>query len=708
MNNIVDKTSIKKLLIANRGEIAVRVMKTAKKMGIKTVAVYSEADRFALHVKVADEAVCIGPSPVSSSYLVIDSIIQAALKSGADAIHPGYGFLSENTQFASACEQHGILFIGPSALAIELMGSKRLSKIAMRGAGVPCIPGYDGSDQCDAVLLQEALQIGFPVMIKASAGGGGRGMRLVFSVEEFVSQLKTARSEALNGFGSDELILEKALINPRHIEIQIFGDQAGNIVYLGERDCSVQRRHQKVVEEAPSPFVDQELREKMGQAAIIAAKSCQYVGAGTVEFLVDEEKNFYFLEMNTRLQVEHPVTELVYGVDLVEWQLSIACGAAIPLAQDQLHPIGHAIEVRLYAEDAENNFTPQTGKILRWLPNDNESIRIDSGIESGSIVSPFYDSMLAKVIAFGETREQTCKQLASCLDESVLLGITTNQTYLKKIITHPEFLLGNVTTSFIQSYLQPTDEQLQHSILPIALAGLIYVMQSADTTGYDVSLSGWSNSKSIPAMLKLEFKNKLHPILVSQQSNIYNIVSGDSSLEIAAAQLIKGGMSFNINGIDQTCHYALDKNALYLKFAGEYYAFTDKTFERANAKGQRASGEIKATMDGLIVDILAKPGDQVVAGQTIVVLEAMKMEHQLKSDTTGVLQQVQVKIGDQVKIRQLLATIVPVEVPIDVPVDTAVDETKQILQSEVAELKIPQQKIDSPSIGGKKKEVKHG
>ncbi|MFS2127883.1 geranyl-CoA carboxylase subunit apha, partial [Pseudomonas sp. Pseusp97] len=403
--------SFDKILIANRGEIACRVIRTAHDLGYRTVAVYSEADANARHVQLADEAVCIGPAPVGQSYLKPEAILDAAKRTGAGAVHPGYGFLSENADFARACEAAGIVFIGPGVEAIHLMGSKRLSKIAMLEAGVPCIPGYEGVDQDEATLAREAQRIGYPLMIKASAGGGGRGMRLVTRSEDLAEQLRTARSEAQNAFGSGELILEKAVVQPRHVEIQVFGDSHGHIVYLGERDCSVQRRHQKVIEEAPCPVLTEELRAAMGEAAVKAAASVNYLGAGTVEFLLDASGAFYFLEMNTRLQVEHPVTELVTGQDLVAWQIRVAEGHPLPLTQAQIQLRGHAIEVRLYAEDTGNGFLPQTGQVLRWTPPQLDGIRIDHGLREGQPVTPFYDPMLAKVIAYGATRDEARRKL---------------------------------------------------------------------------------------------------------------------------------------------------------------------------------------------------------------------------------------------------------------------------------------------------------
>jgi geranyl-CoA carboxylase alpha subunit len=446
--------NFQKILIANRGEIAVRVIKTARALGYRTVAVYSEVDADSLHVASADEAVCIGPAPVGQSYLVAANILQAAQLTGADAVHPGYGFLSENTDFAAACEAAGVTFIGPPAAAIEWMGSKRLSKVAMLEAGVPCIPGYQDAEQADAVLIEKAQAVGFPLMVKASAGGGGRGMRLVHNEAELPEMIKTARSEAQNAFGSGELILERAVLEPRHIEIQVFADNHGNVVHLGERDCSIQRRHQKVVEEAPSPFVDEDLRSRMGEAAVSAARACDYRGAGTVEFLVDKDRNFYFLEMNTRLQVEHPVTEMVTGQDLVAWQIAVAAGDVLPLQQEDIKLSGHAVEVRLYAEDPRNNFLPQTGSALVWEYPEGPGIRIDHGLAQGQQISPFYDPMIAKLIAHGDDRAQACRMLASAVQDSTLLGVNNNKLFLQNILRHPVFLAGEATTAFIEQHFQ--------------------------------------------------------------------------------------------------------------------------------------------------------------------------------------------------------------------------------------------------------------
>src|SRR5882757_790792 len=435
------RKNFSKVLVANRGEIAVRVIRGAKQQGYKTVAVYSDADRGALHVREADEAVRIGPAPAKDSYLVADKIIAAAQLDGAQAIHPGYGFLSERGDFAQAVQDAGLIFIGPNSQSIKAMGNKSASKIRMLAAGVPCVPGYQGDDQADATLVAESVKAGLPVMVKAAAGGGGRGMRLVHEESKLLSDIQSARSEASNAFGSGQLLIEKAVIDARHVEIQIFGDRHGNVIHLGERDCSVQRRNQKVVEEAPSPAVDDALRLKMGAAAVAAAKAVNYVGAGTVEFLLGKDKQFYFLEMNTRLQVEHPVTELVYGVDLVEWQLRVAQGEKLPQSQEEVldNRLGHSIEVRLCAEDPRQNYLPQTGKVLRWRVPAGEGVRVDTYLEDGKAISPYYDSMQAKIIAWGEDRETARARLLKVLDGTVLLGVASNRDYLRQVLATEAF-----------------------------------------------------------------------------------------------------------------------------------------------------------------------------------------------------------------------------------------------------------------------------
>jgi len=646
---------INKILIANRGEIAVRVMRTAKDNGYRTVAVYSEADADALHVRMADEAVCIGPPAVNESYLVAEKILDAAKRTGADAIHPGYGFLSENADFSNACEQAGIVFIGPDAYAIELMGSKRLSKIAMLEAGVPCIPGYQGADQSDEVLQVEADKMGFPVMVKASAGGGGRGMRLVFEASELLENLATARSEAQNAFGSGELILESAVIEPRHIEIQVFADILGNAVYLGERDCSIQRRHQKVVEEAPSPFVDEQLRQRMGEAAVNAAKACNYRGAGTVEFLVDKDGNFFFLEMNTRLQVEHPVTELITGLDLVDWQIKVAEGKPLPLTQGEITLNGHAIEVRIYAEDARHNFLPQTGKILAWDIPERDGIRIDTGIQTGGVVSPHYDPMLAKVIAYGEDRDEARRRLASALQDMVLLGLNNNKLFLERIIRHPVFAGGDATTAFIEQYFSDDISMSAESITvkDLALAAMAIYSMNSEITGD----TAWHKPAGYGCRYKFQWEDQLQDVTVKCDGNQFKAVALEQEIQLEFVSLEAETLTYKENGIRRKAGFTVDENRLYLNDDAGHFLFENQSHIPVEAAAGAGSWDIKAVMDGAIINILVQEGDAVEAGQTLIVLEAMKMEHPIKAAGKGTVELVLTSIGDQVKSKQLLVKL---------------------------------------------------
>lgn len=652
-----------KILIANRGEIAVRIIRTAKAMGYRTVAVYSEADAQAPHVLAADEAVLIGAAAVGESYLVPEKIIHAAKLTGAQAIHPGYGFLSENSAFANACEQADIEFIGPPSAAIELMGSKRLSKIAMIEAGVPCIQGYEGADQSLENLVNQAADIGFPIMVKASAGGGGRGMRLVFEASELEAQIKTARSEAENAFGSGELILEKAVIKPRHIEIQVFADKHGNVVYLGERDCSIQRRHQKVVEEAPSPFVDEALRKQMGEAAVQAAKSCHYVGAGTVEFLVDAEKNFYFLEMNTRLQVEHPVTELVTGTDLVDWQLRVAAGQRLPKTQAEITLSGHAMEVRLYAEDPRQQFLPQTGKIHRWSPAEGDGIRIDSGISTGQTVSPYYDPMLAKIIAYGQDREEARRRLVRAVEDSTLFGPTVNSEFLCEVLAHQVFIDGEATTAFIES-----DFSDSHSLRPLApdlqvvtLAAIVSHLKQRPQTDFAAALSGWSNTGQAPWPYSLRSGELNWAINLAQSGQRYQVEATQERVVIEVVNLTDTHLYYCLDDVRRSLEYQIADGNIHLRLGSRSYQFEDSTHAAIESSDASGSGQIKASMDGAIIDVQVATGTRVHKGDTLVILEAMKMEHPLKSDVDGIVSEILVTQGEQVKLRQLLVSVTPEE-----------------------------------------------
>ncbi|MFC6981237.1 acetyl-CoA carboxylase biotin carboxylase subunit [Microbulbifer taiwanensis] len=463
---------IRKLLIANRGEIACRIIDTARRLGVATVAVYSDADADALHVQLADEAVRLGPAPAKDSYLDIDKVLDAARHTGADAIHPGYGFLSENAQFCRACDSAGIIFVGPPAGAIDAMGSKSAAKRIMEEAKVPLVPGYHGTNQNADILEGHANRIGYPVLLKAAAGGGGKGMRRVDSADEFHSALEAAKREAMNAFGDDLMLLERYVLSPRHVEIQVFCDQKGNGVYLFERDCSVQRRHQKVVEEAPAPGLSEELRARMGEAALRAAHAIGYVGAGTVEFLLDASGAFYFMEMNTRLQVEHPVTEMITGQDLVAWQLAVAAGDPLPLQQDDLHILGHAFEVRIYAEDPDNDFLPATGTLVRHRPpKASESVRVDTGVQSGDEISVHYDPMIAKLICHGRTRKEALAKLDRALQQYQIAGVRHNIEFLRRVINHGAFASGRVTTHFIEDY-EAEILQREQQLTPLKCAAI--------------------------------------------------------------------------------------------------------------------------------------------------------------------------------------------------------------------------------------------
>ncbi|HTE38104.1 MAG TPA: acetyl-CoA carboxylase biotin carboxylase subunit, partial [Reyranella sp.] len=584
-----------KILVANRGEIAWRVMRTAKAMGYRTVAVYSDADKDAPHVAFADEAVRIGPPPVGESYLSIDRILEAAHKSGADAVHPGYGFLSENEAFATACGNAGLVFIGPPPAAIAAMGNKAAAKRRMIDSGVPCVPGYQGADQSDANLEAEARKIGLPVMVKAAAGGGGRGMRLVEHDGDLLEAIRTARTEAESAFGSGELILEKAVIDSRHVEIQVFADNHGNVIHLGERDCSVQRRHQKVIEEAPSPAVNAGLRARMGAAAVAAAKAIGYRGAGTVEFLLGADGAFYFLEMNTRLQVEHPVTEAITGLDLVEWQLRVARGETLPLTQEQVRLTGNAIEVRLYAEDAYAGFLPQTGRIDVWRPASGPGVRIDHGMTDGLAISPFYDPMIAKVIASGATREEARRRLIKALHDTVVLGPTTNRHFLIRLLEHPEFAAGKATTAFLGKHTFPGPEVTDEHW---TLAASLLWQQSA--ARYPANLRGWRNSNPEPTPFRLA------------------VGDDERTLQISDA-------------LATSTPHVIDGNDIVVDLDAFTVRFQDRTYMPPASAVAGSDGRLRAPMDGRIVAIKVAAGDKVVRGQTLVVLEAMKIQHQLKA-----------------------------------------------------------------------------
>jgi geranyl-CoA carboxylase alpha subunit len=642
-----------KVLIANRGEIACRIMGTAQAMGYETVAVYSQADEAALHVEMADQAVCIGPAPVAESYLDMAAILDAAARTGADAVHPGYGFLAENAAFAQACLDAGLIFIGPSPRAIELMGNKRLAKLRMAEAGVPCVPGYSGADQDDRVLLAEGEKIGFPVMVKAASGGGGRGMRLVERGGDLAAAISGARSEAENAFGSGELILEKALAEPRHVEFQIFADRHGNCLHLGERDCSIQRRHQKVVEEAPSPAVDADLREKMGAAAVAAARAIDYVGAGTVEFLLGSKGGFYFLEMNTRLQVEHPVTEMITGLDLVAWQLDVAAGKPLPLTQDEVGFEGHAIEARLYAEDVYADFLPQTGRVVAWRPS--REVRVDTGIAEGQEISPYYDPMVAKVIAHGRDREEARRRLLRGLRDTVLLGVENNRGFLMDVLRHDKFVDGSATTAFIADHF-PAPRRLRPSLAHRALAAVLLYRHGAQEP------EGWRSALPLAVSIDLRFGEARCPCRVLPAGGGYRVemaveMADNEVAEVELLTFADGLVRFRCGGVSQSARHAFDGNDLYLDLAGNGHRFFEFTPELAAARERESDGRLLAPMAGRIVAVRVQAEEVVVKGQILVILEAMKMQHEIKAPSDGVVELVAVAEGEQVEPKQMLVLV---------------------------------------------------
>jgi geranyl-CoA carboxylase alpha subunit len=647
---------IRTILVANRGEIACRVLRTAKAMGYRTAAVYSEADTDALHVRQADVAACIGAAEARQSYLNIPAIIAAAKRLGADAVHPGYGFLSENADFARACADAGLVFIGPSSEAIAAMGNKAEAKRRMLEAGVPCVPGYQGADQSDAVLTREAERIGWPVMVKAAAGGGGRGMRLVGSKKDILAALATARAEAESAFGSGELILEKAVADARHVEIQILADTHGHVVHLGERDCSVQRRHQKVLEEAPSPAVDPELRARMGAAAVAAAKVIGYSNAGTVEFLLGADGAFYFLEMNTRLQVEHPVTELVTGLDLVELQIRIAAGEPLTVCQDDVRFAGHAIEARLYAEAPHQGFLPQSGQLIAWRPPAGPGLRVDHGLVEGQTVSPFYDPLLAKVIAHGATREEAHRRLIQALEDTTALGIATNRGFLVDCLRTPEFAAGKATTQFIaKHFAKPAAPAADAAAL--ALAAALWFEASARRHGHDPARA-WSSSGPLSWPLKLEIGNspaaRCVTVLGPRRYRIDG-ADGSSELEIAGDSAVR----FRLGGQERSAEFGFADDTLHLKLGQRDLAVRETLYEPPAATGA-ASGsdtELRAPMNGKVVAVLVAEGDAVAKGQRLVVVEAMKMQHEMTAGAAGAVARLAVKPGDQVATRQLLVEL---------------------------------------------------
>jgi geranyl-CoA carboxylase alpha subunit len=653
-----------KILIANRGEIACRIVRAAKPLGYRTVAVFSDADAGALHVQQADEAVRIGPPAAKESYLNIDALLAAAKLTRADAVHPGYGFLSENAAFARACAAAGLIFIGPPPAAIEAMGDKAKAKALMTSAGIPCIPGYHEADQSNDGLMKEGRRIGFPLMVKAAAGGGGRGMRLVASEDELADALARARSEAAGAFGSDDLILEKAIGDARHIEFQIFADHDGNVIHLGERECSIQRRHQKVIEEAPSPALGSELRARMGEAAIAAARAVSYVGAGTVEFLLDPSGNFYFLEMNTRLQVEHAVTEAVTGIDLVDWQLRIAAGESLPLRQQDIQFRGHAIEARLYAEDPYAEFLPQSGTLVDWRPATSEGVRIDHSVASGQAVTPFYDPLLAKVIAYGATREEARRRLIVALEDTVVFGLNTNCNFLVAALRHPAFIAGEETTAFIEQHFPAGSDAMRRPKLNLRIAALAAVLsfeaRARDQSGTVAASRSWSSTGTANWPLRLTVGSSHQETVVAVLGpDHYLVALGNHMIEVSIQQRQDGAVRFTEGGVQKTARFAWQDGMLHLALDGLVAAVCETTLGTPRAQSRNDATELVAPMNGAIIAVDVTAGDRVVRGQRLVVLEAMKMQHEIRALRDGVVGKVLVAIGQQVATRQLMVELEP-------------------------------------------------
>jgi geranyl-CoA carboxylase alpha subunit len=652
-------TPFHKILIANRGEIALRVMRSAPALGYRTVAVYSTADAQAALVLAAHEAVCIGEPLPAQSYLNIAAILAAARLTGADAVHPGYGFLAENEDFAQACRDAGLVFIGPSPQAIRAMGDKAGAKSLMLAAGVPCIPGYQGEDQSADNLAAQAAQIGYPVMIKATAGGGGRGMRLVRQAAEFADLLRSAQSEALNAFGDATVILERAIEEPRHIEIQIFADRHGHAVHLGERDCSVQRRHQKVIEEAPSPAVDAALRERMGATAVAAVQAIAYEGAGTLEFLLDREGHFFFMEMNTRLQVEHPVTEAITGLDLVAWQLRVAAGEALPLAQADIRFAGHAIEVRLCAEDVPAGFMPQSGSMAQWqVP---QGVRVEHALSAGAVIPPYYDSMVAKIIVHGQSRDQALRQLQSALHDLVALGVKTNQSFLRRSLAHPVFAAGQVTTAFIA---QNEAALLNENTDPQALAVAAWLLHQ--NAAQQPQREAARLAHALPVGLQLSVNGESLRATVTQTGpNQFTVHVGEQTHALVSVAQTEHSARVIVDQVMQQVPWVRDGHSLSLHFAGHPYQVLDLTRAVGAKPGQQGGdGKVRASMNGRVVAVLVAVGERVQAQQALVTLEAMKMEHVHAAPRAGTVIAVHVATGDQVPASHVVVEIQADEAPV--------------------------------------------
>ena len=649
---------INRLLIANRGEIACRIISTAKKMGIHCIAIYSEIDRQAKHTLMADEAYCVGQASAQSSYLVIDKIIQIAKQSQANAIHPGYGFLSENADFAKACNKNNIIFVGPPIEAIEAMGSKSQAKEIMTKAKIPLVPGYHGENQDLDFLKQQAAQIGFPLLIKATAGGGGKGMRVVNSMQDFSRLLIACKRESLSSFADDRVLLERYLTQPRHIEIQIFADSQNNIVHCFERDCSLQRRHQKVLEEAPACNFSDELRQQMAAVAIESARAIGYQGAGTVEFLLDADQSFYFMEMNTRLQVEHPITEMITGLDLVEWQLIVAMGKPLPLQQSQVQQLGHAFEARIYAEQPTNSFLPSCG-LVNYLntPTEDLHIRIDSGIKTGDEISVYYDPMIAKLIAWDRTREGALSRLKMALAKFHLAGPSTNIDFLYQLVNHDTVKNAEYDTHFIEDNLEElcveTDFIDDEVLCAITFAYLNNQNKSKYIDNYTtdpyspwLSTEGWRLNESSQFLLKLDYNKRVYEVLVNYQSG-HTIIEYQMKEFILSGEILDHQIILDLNGHKMKFNFH-QQNGHFTLFRNSSIWCVDVLQSQTQVEQLSSEANIKAPMPGTLIDIAVNIGDKLNQGDSLMVVEAMKMEHQIKAHRDLLVTDIYVAVGDLV------------------------------------------------------------
>jgi 3-methylcrotonyl-CoA carboxylase alpha subunit len=649
-----------KILIANRGEIACRVIGTARRLGIATVATYSDADRDALHAAQADEAYPIGPPPAVESYLNIAAILAAARASGAEAVHPGYGFLSENPDFAEACATAGLVFVGPPAKAIRLMGSKAAAKALMAEHGVPLVPGYYGAEQAPGHLAAEAERIGFPVLLKASAGGGGRGMRIVTAAADFAPALAAAKRESGAAFGDDRMLIEKYLTPARHVEIQIFADRHGNAIHLGERDCSIQRRHQKVIEEAPAPRLDAVLRQRMGEAALAAAQAVGYAGAGTVEFII-AGADFYFIEMNTRLQVEHPVTEAVTGLDLVEWQLRVAAGETLLLRQKDVAANGHAIEARLYAEDPERGFLPQTGILHGLKLPSAATARVDAGVRQGDAVTPFYDALIAKIIVWGEDRAAAVARLRRALAETAILGVATNLGFLARVAAYADFASGDIDTGFIECHraalLPPRRPAPDVALAAAALARLAARRSAAVATAAGsqdryspwARTDGWSPGGALPQTVLFSDGAAERVVTAEARGTGWLLQFAEGEVMAAGEPQPDGILSIDLDGVRRRVAVLQFGPEIAVFLDGESWRLVEIDRLAARASEEAATGRLTAPMPGRVIALLVAAGQEVRRGEQLVIIEAMKMEHTIVAPVDGVVASVGCAVGDLVE-----------------------------------------------------------